>query len=99
MSDKDLEFIELVNEEKWTEEGETFMALRQTILTSLICSDDEDLLSQYFRMGDTVLVDLSDFLLSSTGIDASIVALVLEKFLQYRPPNSRSIIGMSSFFR
>lgn len=88
-------FIELVNGEKWTEEGETFMALRQTLLTALISSDEEDQMLQQFRMGDTVLVDLSDFILSSTEMNVPLIDLVLEKFLRCRPTHSRSMIGES----
>jgi hypothetical protein len=94
-SDQESEFIELVNEEKWTEEGETFMALRQTVLTALISSETEDPLLRYFRMGDTVLVDLSDVILWSSEMDGVLVSVVLEKFLRSQSSHSRSVVGMS----
>jgi hypothetical protein len=94
-SNQKIEFIELVNEEKWTEEGETFMALRQTVLTALISSEIEDPLLGYFCMGDTVLVDLSDIILWSSEMDAVLVSLVLEKFLRSQSSHSRSMIGTS----
>jgi hypothetical protein len=83
-----LEFIQLLNEEDWTDEGETFMALRQTVLTMLVAAEDEDALSDAFQNGENVLIDLSDLILSCTGMDEALVAIVLEQFLSYQSGNS-----------
>jgi hypothetical protein len=65
------------------------MALRQTLLTALI-SAEEDMLFDEFR---TVLVDLTDLVLSSTGMDAVLIDIVVRQFLKSRP--ARGMIGES----
>lgn len=79
-------FIELVEKETWTEEGATFLALRQNMLTSLLSS------SQPFPWSRReIFVDLDDPLLSSTGLEGVMVDMALQKVLAL-PPKRRLVV-------
>ncbi|KAG8834462.1 hypothetical protein FRC17_008684, partial [Serendipita sp. 399] len=73
-------FIELVDEEKWDDDGATFVALRQTILTELVSGNSVKDNSLFSRSRE-ILVDLTDPLLSATGFDGVILDMALHRFL------------------
>jgi hypothetical protein len=82
-------FIELVDQEKWDEDGASFMALRQTLLTTLISTDeDADTYSSQF---DKVIIDLTDPILSATKLDATIFNIILREFATTGAGESRLI--------
>lgn len=66
------------------------MALRQTLLTTLISTEKED---PIFEGSHTVLIDLTDLVLSSTGMDAVLINIVLRNFLETEP--ATGMIGES----
>lgn len=83
-------FIELVDQEKWDEDGASFMALRQTLLTTLIPVDQdlETSLSHFSK----IIIDLTDPLLSTTKIDATIFHIVLRELMTAEPKERRLIV-------
>ncbi|CAG7849986.1 SubName: Full=Uncharacterized protein {ECO:0000313/EMBL:CCA67294.1} [Serendipita indica DSM 11827] len=75
------EFNQFVDEEQWDSHGSAFMAIRQTLLTTLIAShdgdkDDVDVVSR-IRHGGAIVIDLSDPVLRSTGLDSVLFDMVL----------------------
>ncbi|KAG8830385.1 hypothetical protein FRC17_004943 [Serendipita sp. 399] len=76
------EFNQLVDEEQWDTHGSAFMAIRQTLLTTLIMTGDEatsgdvDVVTR-MRNGGAIVVDLSDPVLRSTGIDSILFDMIL----------------------
>ncbi|KIM20705.1 hypothetical protein M408DRAFT_124315 [Serendipita vermifera MAFF 305830] len=84
-------FGELVDGETWSEEGATFIALRQTLLTKLLSpagdEDPEDMVRQI------TLVDLTDSVLNSTRLDSAIMDIAVHNFLRHS--TERKTIGLS----
>ncbi|KAG8769236.1 hypothetical protein FRC15_004709 [Serendipita sp. 397] len=76
-------FNRLVEEEKWDSDGESFMALRQTILAELLSSQDDIQLSSIFDSQQEIVVDLSDPILSKTRLDEVLMDIVLWSFLKH----------------
>jgi hypothetical protein len=72
-------FIELVDQEKWDEDSASLIALRQTILTTLI-STDQEAESDLSRF-EKIIVDLTDPILSATQLDATLFNMVLREFV------------------
>ncbi|KAG8857495.1 hypothetical protein FRB91_011306 [Serendipita sp. 411] len=76
------EFNQFVDEEQWDSHGSAFMAIRQTLLTTLIMTGDEatsgdiDVVTR-MRGGGAIVVDLSDPVLKSTGIDSILFDMIL----------------------
>lgn len=72
-------FIELVDQENWDEDAASFMALRQTLLTTLVSMDQdrEVELSQF----EKVIIDLTDPILSASRLDVVILQMALRVFL------------------
>jgi hypothetical protein len=68
----------MVDQGNWSEEGANFMALRETLLTRLLSPTSEE---QHEDWPMTV-VDLTDPLLRSTGLDSSILDVALHDFVQ-----------------
>jgi hypothetical protein len=85
----DLGFIELVDQEKWSEEGANFMALRQTLLTKLLSPAGDDGIEDTSRR--ITLVDLTDPILQSTELDSSIMVIAMRDFIRSTP--GRKMIG------
>ncbi|PVF97415.1 hypothetical protein CPB86DRAFT_451298 [Serendipita vermifera] len=83
-------FIELVDQEKWDEDAASFMALRQTLLTTLI-STDKGLDIQSSRY-DRIVVDLTDPILSTTGLDTALFNIILREFVTTRTTETRLIV-------
>jgi hypothetical protein len=70
----------LVDEEKWDDEGATFMALRQTLLTALL-TPPPDANRSPFWMERVSLLDLTDPVLASTGLDTVLMDMTLREFM------------------
>ncbi|KAG8830777.1 hypothetical protein FRC20_008280 [Serendipita sp. 405] len=86
-------FNRLVEEEKWDSDGESFMALRQTILAELLSSQDDIQLSSIFDLQREIIVDLSDPILSKTRLDEVLMDIALWSFLKHHE-GKKSLIGM-----
>ncbi|KAG8769983.1 hypothetical protein FRC16_006511 [Serendipita sp. 398] len=86
-------FNRLVEEEKWDSDGESFMALRQTILAELLSSQDDIQLSSIFDSQQEIVVDLSDPILSKTRLDEVLMDIVLWSFLKHHE-GKKSLVGM-----
>jgi hypothetical protein len=78
-----------VDQEEWSDEGANFMALRQTLLTKMLSPAGEDELEETSRR--ITLVDLTDRILQSTGLDNAIMAIVIRDFI--RSTTGRKVIG------
>jgi hypothetical protein len=78
-----------VDQEKWSDEGANFMALRQTLLTKLLSPAGEDELEETSRR--ITLVDLTDPILQSTGIDNAIMTIAIRDSIRSNP--GRKMIG------
>jgi hypothetical protein len=74
------------------------MALRQTLLTTLVSSEDGEGKDVATRMkkGDAIIIDLSDPVLRSTGIDSILFDMVLCLYCVIRP-DSRKLLGEHRF--
>jgi hypothetical protein len=81
-----IDFIELIEKENWTDDGANFMALRQTILTSLLSSNIS------LSPNDDVVVDLGDPILGRTGLDNVLMDMLLHQFLLL-PSKRRQMLG------
>lgn len=88
------EFNKLVDEEQWDEHGSSFMALRQTLLTTLVSSGDGEGKDVATRMknGDAIIIDLSDPVLRSTGIDSILFDMVLCLYCVIRPDSRKLLV-------
>ncbi|KAG9050164.1 hypothetical protein FS842_011395, partial [Serendipita sp. 407] len=84
-------FNELVDAEKWDEDAATFMAMRQTILTQLV-SPGHQTLDSIIKSEQEVVADLSDALLSATGLDEVLMDIVLSIFLDRNKGKSSLIV-------
>jgi hypothetical protein len=73
-------FIQLVDEEKWDDEGATFMALRQTLLTALL-APPPDATRKPLWMERISVLDLTDPVLASTGLDNVLMDMMLREFM------------------
>ena len=65
-----------MDQEKWSDEGATFMALRQTLLMKLLSTEP-----QSHRSEQVTVIDLTDSLLHSTGLDGPIMDIALHEFI------------------
>ncbi|KAG9020955.1 hypothetical protein FS842_006931, partial [Serendipita sp. 407] len=88
-------FIELIDQEKWDDDGATFVALRQTILTELISRGDVEHHSMFSRSRE-ILVDLTDPILSATGFDAVLMDMALHEFLNVNKDKKTLVVVTSS---
>jgi hypothetical protein len=70
----------LVDEEKWDDEGATFMALRQTLLTALLAPPPDATRNPLWMERISVL-DLTDPVLASTGLDTVLMDMALREFV------------------
>jgi hypothetical protein len=68
----------MVDQENWNEEAANFMALRQTLLTRLLSPISEEPHDDW----RITMVDLTDPVLRSTGLDCSILDVALHDFVQ-----------------
>jgi hypothetical protein len=85
-------FIELADQETWNAGGVNFMALRQTLLTKLLTPVVEN--AHQDKPRQTTLIDLTDPILRSTGLDGSIMDIALYNFI--RSSGGRKMIGALS---
>ena len=69
-----------MDEEKWDDEGATFMALRQTLLTAVL-SPPPDATRNPFWMERVSVLDLTDPILASTGLDTVLMDMALREFM------------------
>jgi hypothetical protein len=79
----DIDLNELVGKEDWSSCGESFIALRQTIFTMMVASNG--IPSSSYAQGETI-VDLTDPILSDTGLNRVLMDMVLRRFLQTGAP-------------
>ena len=86
-----IDFIELIEKESWTDDGANFMALRQTILTSLVQPPNISL-----SPDDDIVIDLWDPILSRTGLDNVLMDMLLHQFLLH-PSKRRQMLGRLIF--
>jgi hypothetical protein len=82
-------FIELMDQETWSEEGVNFITLRQTLLLKLLSPLVED--AHQDKPPQVVLVDLTDPILWNTGLDSSIMDIAVYDFIRSR--RGRQLIG------
>ncbi|KAG8831952.1 hypothetical protein FRC18_005727 [Serendipita sp. 400] len=85
-------FIELVEQEKWDEEAATFIAFRQTILTMLVSSPDDDDLRERFSTYRTIVMELDDPVLLSAGLVPVLMDMAVHEFLSVETA-TRKLIG------
>jgi hypothetical protein len=81
----DIDLNELVGKEDWSSCGESFIALRQTIFTMLVSSNGIISPPSSYAQGETI-VDLTDPILSDTGLICVLMDMVLRRFLQTGAP-------------
>jgi hypothetical protein len=78
-------FIQLIEQEKWDDEGAAFIALRQTLLTGLLASYGDDLdntsVQSSLHSLNKVMLDLTDPILCSTRLDGVLMDMALHAFL------------------
>jgi hypothetical protein len=94
-------FIQLIEQEKWDDEGATFIALRQTLLTSLLAPYEDDLdhanVQSIFNSLSKVVLDLTDPILCSTRLDGVLMDMALHAFLNPSiDQTERTMIGKNS---
>jgi len=82
--------MELVYKETWTDAGRNFMALRQTILNTVL-SSPRSILSQR-----ETAIDIRDPILRLTGIDSVLMDIALHQLLLHSPQRRR-LVGKSAF--
>jgi hypothetical protein len=113
------EFNQFVDEEQWDEHASSFMAIRQTLLTTLTLVDGEgdiglaskgrninavtaqgltsftaaniDITSR-MKNDAPIIVDLSDPVLRSTGMDATLFDMILCLYCMIKP-DSKKLLG------
>ena len=100
----------MVDDEQWDEHGSSFMAIRQTLLTTFIVPnastptgedppyttdlpEPDDIVTRITR-GGAVIVDLSDPILRSTGLDSTLFDMILCLYCVVNP-DSRKLLGRS----
>ncbi|CAG7850010.1 SubName: Full=Uncharacterized protein {ECO:0000313/EMBL:CCA74036.1} [Serendipita indica DSM 11827] len=103
-------FNELIGEEKWDEEGETHVAIRQTLLTSLISAlagtEFEEDGRGAIKFSAVTLIDLTDPILHALRVDTVLMDMVLTAFLSQTAEspklialnNSHEYLGFGSSF-
>jgi hypothetical protein len=89
------EFNQMVDGEQWDENGSAFMAIRQTVLTTLVGSEGEDIASRMMK-GGPIIVDLSDPVLQSTGLDGILFDMILCLYCVIRPDYKKFLGGLFS---
>ena len=94
-------FIQLVEQEKWDDEGATFIALRQTLLTELLSPYEDDLIHPNVQGPlhslNNVVLDLADPILCSTRLDGVLMDIALHAFLNPSTDQTeRTMIGENS---
>lgn len=85
------EFNQMVDGEQWDENGSAFMAIRQTVLTTLVGDEGEDIANR-MKKGGPIIVDLSDPVLQSTGLDGILFDMILCLYCVVRP-DSKKFLG------
>ncbi|KIM22283.1 hypothetical protein M408DRAFT_291545 [Serendipita vermifera MAFF 305830] len=103
-----LEFNQMVDDEQWDEHGSSFMAIRQTLLTTFIVPNGStpttsdrpqkletveptDIVSRILR-GGPVIVDLSDPILRSTGLDSTLFDMILCLYCMVNPESRKLLV-------
>lgn len=98
----------MVDDEKWDEHGSSFMAIRQTLLTTFVVPDastptgadrpqivdlaePDDIVTRITK-GGPIIVDLSDPILRSTGLDSTLFDMILCLYCVVNP-DSRKLLG------
>jgi hypothetical protein len=71
----------LLGKEDWSGSDESFIALRQKIFLTMVVSSDERSSSPSDARRETI-VDLTDHILSNTGLDSVLMDMVLKRFLE-----------------
>jgi hypothetical protein len=77
----------MVDQENWSEDAANFIALRETLLTRLLSPTSEE----PHEDGRMTVIDLTDPVLRSTGLDTSILDIALHDFVQ--SPGGKKLIG------
>ncbi|KAG8833661.1 hypothetical protein FRC18_003271 [Serendipita sp. 400] len=85
-------FIELVEQEKWDEEAAIFIAFRQTILTMLVSSPDDDDLRERFSTYRTIVMELDDPVLLSAGLVPVLMDMAVHEFLSVETETRKLIV-------
>ncbi|CCA74037.1 hypothetical protein PIIN_07991 [Serendipita indica DSM 11827] len=81
-------FNELVEDERWDEEGQNYAASRQTLLGLLVDEPGSDLTQKKREL----LVDLTDPWLSELALDSVLFTMLISKFIKSSPFRRKLIV-------